>query len=342
MTKQKGISWSRALHLFFLTLGVVLLGVLIWRLDASALLEQVLAAGWVVLPAFAAYIGSNLVSTLAWREAIPPAHRVPFLTLFSAFSAGHAVNVVAVGGAGTFVTGSLASRQTDGGEVMASLVSYSYLTMVSVFVFTLIGPALCFVWLDLPLSLTGTLLGVSIALCVGAYLLRVLLRRGLVGGGLRLLQKLPFVRMKDPEALREKAEQVDARVRSFRGERPRAFRQLVLYLAAARMFQTAEAWFLLQGLFPDEPLGELALLALLVQSTAQLIGWTTTFIPGRVGVAEGGMALLFEFAGLDPATGLALGLLRRVRKIVGIGLGLALGAHLEASTPAPDDANQAA
>jgi hypothetical protein len=58
-----------------------------------------------------------------------------------------------------------------------------------------------------------------------------------------------------------------------------------------------------------------------------LIDGILFFVPGKVGTQEGGKVLLFATLGLDPARGLTVGVVRRIRELTYAGVGLAaLGA----------------
>jgi hypothetical protein len=103
----------------------------------------------------------------------------------------------------------------------------------------------------------------------------------------------------------------------------------VLYLLAARLCTAAEAAFLLAAITPGQGPLWIVLMAMLMQATTQLIDWIGAFVPGRVGVAEGGVALLFELRGKDPVTGLSVELLRRARKVLGIAIGIVIGGVVE-------------
>src|SRR5262249_12643119 len=54
------------------------------------------------------------------------------------------------------------------------------------------------------------------------------------------------------------------------------------------------------------------------------IAFATFFIPGQLGVAEGGAVATFIALGLSAATGLSFSLVRRVREVTWIGIGLLL------------------
>jgi len=53
-------------------------------------------------------------------------------------------------------------------------------------------------------------------------------------------------------------------------------------------------------------------------------------VPGCAGVMESGVAGVFALLGLDPTLGMSTELLRRVRKLTAIGIGLLIGSALGA------------
>lgn len=336
---------TRILNGLFLALGLALLVVVLVRMDAAVVWRHVRDAGWVLLPAFGAYVVSLVLSVLAWRRLFPPAHRARLRTLLTVFWTGHAVNMVTPGGAtGTVLKGTLLAREVDGEEVTASLVTYSYFDALTMIVTTVIGPVLCLLWFDVPTRVVAMLAGASAILAVGALGLRALLRRGLVGQVVRTFGRLPLLRPRNLERAEARAMRVDERVRAFRQARPRDLRAAILLMAGVRAAQVLEAWFLLVPLMPEQNAGELLLLALLTQSASQLIQWLAAFVPGRIGVAEGGIALLFELLGFGSVPGLAFGLLRRARKVLSTIIGLAMGAVIQARPlrKAPPDLEDAA
>jgi len=70
--------------------------------------------------------------------------------------------------------------------------------------------------------------------------------------------------------------------------------------------------------------GDRAALALVTQATAQLVAWTTSFVPSQLGTAEGGTALLFQTLGRPLELALAFELVRRGRRLLVAAVGLVL------------------
>jgi hypothetical protein len=67
--------------------------------------------------------------------------------------------------------------------------------------------------------------------------------------------------------------------------------------------------------------------ALALETGSVLIDGILFFVPGKLGTQEGGKVVLFAALGLNPARGLTVGVVRRIRELAYAGLGLAaLGA----------------
>ncbi|HEX9638792.1 MAG TPA: flippase-like domain-containing protein [Acidobacteriota bacterium] len=62
----------------------------------------------------------------------------------------------------------------------------------------------------------------------------------------------------------------------------------------------------------------------LIEAVSKLSNLTNLFIPGAIGAYEGGHALVFSGLGLGSTLGLGLALLRRVRALLWVGVGLVL------------------
>jgi uncharacterized membrane protein YbhN (UPF0104 family) len=76
--------------------------------------------------------------------------------------------------------------------------------------------------------------------------------------------------------------------------------------------------------------------ALALETGSVLIDGILFFVPAKVGTQEGGKVVLFAALGLNPARGLTVGVVRRIRELAYAGLGLvALGWLTARPTPGP-------
>ena len=78
-----------------------------------------------------------------------------------------------------------------------------------------------------------------------------------------------------------------------------------------------------------------------METGSVLIDGILFFVPAKVGTQEGGKVFLFSALGLDPARGLTVGVVRRIRELVYAGLGLAALAWLTARAGTPHSSARA-
>jgi uncharacterized membrane protein YbhN (UPF0104 family) len=62
--------------------------------------------------------------------------------------------------------------------------------------------------------------------------------------------------------------------------------------------------------------------AIIIEALASMIKSVAFLIPGAVGAQEGGNLLIFTFFGLAASTGITFSLIRRIRELLIIGIGL--------------------
>ncbi len=318
---------TKTINLGFIVLGAgILIGLLI-KLDIKEVGQRMIQVGWYFPFVLLAYTASNLLTTLAWMQIVDPASTTArYRDFLAAFWAGHAINALTpTATMGEVLRGTIMKNKVDGEEIVASLVVLHFLNTLSVNIFTLLAPIACLIFIDLPTHVVAFLFGVALAFFIPLALLYALIRVGAAHKAIWLVSKLPMVRLKNPDVLLAKAGSIDCRIRAFRSRRPAAFSRTMVCLALVRLLQAVEVWIILMALLPKQGPLWLLLLAFLTQTATQLIAWGLTFIPGQVGVAEGGAAMLYKFMGMDPLTGFSMELVRRVRKLIGIAIGLIVG-----------------
>jgi hypothetical protein len=128
------------------------------------------------------------------------------------------------------------------------------------------------------------------------------------------------------------AEAIDTLVRDFYRRRRGNFGLSVLWAALGWTVGAIELWAFLHVVTPVEsPLP----LALFLEAGILVAKGLSFFVPGSVGVQEGGIAWLFELTGIGREAGLSYAIFRRARELFWIGLGfLCLGWYLQRGRPA--------
>ena len=320
--------WARALlrHLnqLFLLVGLVLFVVLLMRLNAKEVARELARVGWMFVPAFGFYVLNVGFAAASWTACVDPERSTAtFWDHFRAHWAGTAMNAVTPGGGvGEVLKAQLVGEKLDGDELVASLIAYNVLNAAVIAAAAVVGAAVCVIWLDVPRAATLPVLGVAVLLAVGFAVLAWLIRKGAVARALAAVKRLPGVHISDESAILDKARAIDARMGALMRRRPRAVRAALGWGLCVRLCQIGEVGFLLYPLIGGR---HVVLLAVLMQTVSQIINWAAAFIPGKLGVLEAGNIGLFKLAGLDPTAAFAVVLARRVRTILGIGIGLLLG-----------------
>jgi hypothetical protein len=328
-SRKAGHAGSFALDLnsALAVLGSALFVALLFRLDPVEISRQLQLAGWAVAPAFGLFVLNLVASTLAWRETIEPGShgaRVPFFPLFAAFWSGHSIEGVGIATGGEVTKGSMLARQVPGEEAVAALVIYGLLNATVTIATAVIGPAIALLVFDLPSDVVGVLFAVSASLALAMLALRCMLHRGMADAAIRIAERFGLARGTKLLRFEVRARLVEKRFHEFHSERPGAFRRALAWCSLAKLLQIVETWLLIYACLPDRSLLWLLVVALVGRSATLLIGWITAFVPGRIGVAEGGAAALFELLGIGAGVGMTFAILRRVRRLVVIPIGLVI------------------
>src|SRR6185295_9542866 len=135
----------------------------------------------------------------------------------------------------------------------------------------------------------------------------------------RVVRRL-FPRARLTARLVERAPEIDARLRSFYGARPRAAAASVAFHFAGWLTGATEVFAIMALIGHPVSIRD----AVVIEALAQPTRLAGIFIPGTIGVQEAGGMVIFGILGLPPELGLALMLLKRVREIGFNLLGLAL------------------
>lgn len=312
----------RGLKGALLLVGLGLFGLILWRVGIGAVLAALRPVGWGVLVLVLAYLPVWLLDTLGWKFAFPPgAPRVPVLRLFRIRLSGEAFNVLTptldVGGEA--VKAFLLAREgVPTVQALASVVVAKTSLAVAEVLFLLAGLAVAMRLFALPVALQQGM-GLTVLLGgvgVGAFI--VLQRRGLFAALAGLSRRLGLAR----RFWREQAGTVAALDEALRAyyARPGRGALSVGFHLMGWVAGVAEVALILW--FLDLPLSAASALAL--EAGHQLSRAAGFFIPAKLGAQEGGNLLVFSALGFPAALGVAVSLLRRVRELAWVAVGLAL------------------
>ena len=305
----------------FLAAGLVVLGGLIWHIGLSLIWETVervglVAFGVILTPFLAVY----LLDTYGWSLTLGKwTGRVGFVRLFMVRMAGEAINVTtptAMLGGEPMKAYLLTRYGVPMVEGLASVVTAKTIMSLAQVLFMVSGLAVT-LWLvggehDVLVAVVSVgLLG------FGVFLFLAVQRYG-IGRGLLLVAETCRIRSQRLEAWRPRLLELDRTIHAFYGERRRTFFLSMGVHGVAWLTELCEVYAILYFLGVEPGWWS----SLSIAAIGALIKGSVSFVPGGLGAQEGGYLLLLMALGYGEVTGIAFALIRRVREIVWILIGL--------------------
>ena len=324
------------LKLVFLIIGLGALVGMILHIGLTPILQTVSQLGpWpiaiILLPMVLVYG----LEALGWQLTLGTrARMVGFARLFGIRMAGESVNVTTptayVGGEPlkAYLLKRYGVPMVDG---LASVVTAKTTMTLAQILFILLGLALAF-WIIGDSERHWLAMLVSLGVLVfGVGLFGLLQRYGIGMGILAVLRAckihLAFLETRQPQLL-----ELDATIRNFYSHHRERFYLALGTFFLAWMAETLEVYAILYFLQVEVDVwSSISIAALTV-----FIKGGTFFIPGSLGAQEAGYTLLLMSFGYSEVTGLTFALIRRMREILWILIGLACLAVLkEKDLPGP-------
>ncbi len=315
---------ERALRLaewLVLATGIVVFGVLLARLGVDSVLANLRMVGWGIILIIAAEIPIFALNTLGWRAAFPGGGCVPsFWRLLLARVAGDAANYLTPTATmgGEFVRVRMLQGQSPVASLVASVTVAKLTQTLGLVAFATVGLLLVIDDTRLPSEARWAIFGglTFFAAVLGGLVL--LQRRGLLAPAFNLLNRGPLSRFVAP--LRSHIERIDVEIAKVHHES----KGRILFSSSSFALGFAggiiETYLILW--FFGVPVS--LELALAIEVLGVALNNLLFFVPLRAGVQEAGKVLIFVMLGLDPAQGLAAGVVYRIRELTWAFIGLAI------------------
>lgn len=308
--------WNAA----FLAIGLVALGWMVADLGPAVLLDGMRRVGWgfalAVLVQGVALVLSGLALRRCARAEGCAQAAWPFVR---AHVAGHAINTATpFGQLGEVTKYTLLVDRLPPERLLAALVIDNVMYVVTICAFVAVVPLLAIGPLGIEGAVrTALIAGAAAHAAIGLAVLW-LLRRGVGAWPFRLARRLglPAPRVERAEAWWRRFERA-ARVGATLDPDMLAAWGLML---AARAMSALEAAVILRFLGVEDWLA----LGFLATAAAHVVRWLTSFVPLDAGTAEGGAYLFFRAIGLPPQLGVVLELVKKVRRVIFLGVGVAI------------------
>jgi uncharacterized membrane protein YbhN (UPF0104 family) len=313
---------TRALRIaerVLLVAGLILLAFLIREIGAASVLDNLRLVGWGIVPIVLQEALSYTANTVGWLAAFPsPRAPIPFVQLLAARMSGDAVNYVTPTATlgGEFVRTRFLRGQATGTALVASVAVAKLSQTVAQIAFVIVGLAIILDDTPLPDPIHYGLLAGLAAFSALTVVLLFVQRRGMFVPALRVVQRLGIL-ARAPELMR-RLQHLDEEIAGVHADGNGAFALSAASFFVGWAMGVVEIYLILW--FLGVPVSVHRALTIEVLSVA--IDGMLFFVPFKAGTQEGGKVLIFTLLGLDPAKGLAVGILRRIRELIWAGVGL--------------------
>lgn len=317
-----------AARLVLLALGLAFLGYMVAEVGPSAFLTSVQSLSWKLLVVMAfPFALVTALDTLGWRYAFSK-NLPPFPTLVSARLAGEAFNVTTptamVGGEP--VKAYLLRPRVPLEEGLASVIVAKTTITLAQGAFLAVGLAVALFILPAHSTLLKGMLWLLAveAAALGGFVWAQ--RKGFFGGGLKMLRRLGLswgARREEPLRRLDHALSI-----FYREERGRLSLSLLFHFFGW-VVGSLEVYLILHFMGIPVTLAT----ALVIEAFGAAIKSAAFLIPAGLGAIEGGNVAIFLAFGLGAGVGLSFSLIRRLRELAWVTVGLIALAAFRAARP---------
>jgi len=265
--------------------------------------------------------------TLGWRFAFPD-DSVPLLPLARSLLAGQAFSsATPTGTIGGDAVMAWTLRDTVAlRESVPSLIIVKTTSTASQGLFLLLGILIARWTLPSSLALVRVMQWLLLLEAIGVVGFLAVQMRGVLAGSHAVLDRFGF---SGSSAFGEAAAHADRALVAFYRRQPRRLALSLTCNLLGWITRAAEVWLILYLLGAAVSVGT----AMVIEAFGTGISFATFFLPMDLGVEEGGAVATFVALGLSGATGLSMSLVRRVRELAWVGVGLLILAGKPTPTP---------
>jgi putative ABC transport system permease protein len=304
-------------------LGLSLLVYVINRVGVQPLFDALLRIGF----GFFVIVGlsglRHVLRTIAMRAAVPAEHRrITFRQAFAARLGGEAISFLTFTGPllGEATKVALLRKRVPLTYGVPALVVDNLLYNLSVIFFILSGAVVMLVTYPLPREVNMVLLAIA-AVAASGILIAAIAAKRRVMLLTWIIDRLAQLRLSPKVILRKRQHvyHLESKVYDFYKHHPAAFFAMIACNLLAHVASVAEVFLAIKMLGFETGVAQ----AYIIESLTKVINAVFAFVPGTIGVYEGGTEVILQ-KGLDfePAAGLALALVRKAAIVTWTSMGL--------------------
>ncbi|HEX5875146.1 MAG TPA: lysylphosphatidylglycerol synthase domain-containing protein [Pyrinomonadaceae bacterium] len=322
-----GTNKSRRSFLWLQTLAFLLgLGLLIYvinRVGVQPLFDALLRIGFGFFVILGLSGLRHFLRTISMRAAVPAEHRrISFRHAFAARLGGEAISFLTFTGPllGEATKIALLKKRIPLTYGVPALVVDNLLYNLSVVFFVLSGAVVMLSWYQLPPPVYTVLMIIAIVAALG-ILIAIIAAKRRVMLLTWFIDRLAQLRLSPKVILkrRDHIHNLESKVYDFYKHHPAAFFVMIACNLLAHVASVAEVYIALKFLGFQPQLAQ----AYIIESLTKVINFAFAFVPGTIGVYEGGTEVILQKGlGFEPAAGLALALVRKAAIVSWTSIGL--------------------
>ncbi len=312
----------KVFRLLFLCVGLFLLWGVVQKIGWYAILHEIVKLNFWFLPILLIGFLWYLAYTEAWQNILKiQGNDIPFWPLFRAKISCDTVTTMTPAnflGGDTMRIYQLRKAVLNVTSVAATVVVDRTINSIAIVVVIFFGAIIAF------LTIPGLPIQVSIGiplflLTTSSMILFFMIRqhRGLFRSVLNLAQKLHIAK-KWVQKYQGKAQELDEQVSSLYKKSQKVFWIALFFHVLGRLLGVLEVYCIGKTIEADFTIT----VALLLATLSPIINMAFTFIPGALGIMEGAYSAILYLLGMDPAIGLTIQIVKRIRAGLWLGLGL--------------------
>ncbi|HVQ36397.1 MAG TPA: ABC transporter permease [Pyrinomonadaceae bacterium] len=303
-------------------LGLGLLVYVINRVGMQPIFDALLRIGFGFFILLAISGSRHVFRTISMAAAVPAEHRhFSFLQAFAARLGGEAISFLTFTGPllGEATKVALLRRRVPLTYGVPALVVDNLIYNLSVVFFILSGACVMLFTYNLPPLVHYTLIAIAViaALGIGAAALAAKRRIMLVTA---LIDQMARLRLSPKVILkrRQHINHIESKVYDFYKHHPGAFFAMIGCNLMAHVSSVAEVYVTLRMLGFTANVAQ----SYIIESLTKVINFVFAFVPGTIGVYEGGTEVVLQTLGFAAATGVTLALVRKAGTVFWTSIGL--------------------
>jgi glycosyltransferase 2 family protein len=310
-------------QIIFLLFGIIILILLFRSFGIEKFINDILLLGWRFFIIAALFLFNNIILSYAWKVLINhPVTGKIFCKLVLARIAGDSTGSInALGSvAGDPLKALFMKNVIPFQTGLASVVLDRTIHSLSNMLLMLTGIIFSFFILKLPLGISIALLIFIILICI---LILIILKKQKDGFIEFIIKKLPekislkFIDEKRLNSIREIDKEI-GNILTGKNNLRRFLKSLIVRYISVLTTGTLEVYLILKFINVDIT----ATNSMFVYIFSLFLTSAIFFMPANVGTSEASFSLALKFLGYDPALGLTVGIIQRIRKFVWSGIGM--------------------